>query len=103
MIIRRTSTVVVAVLFFALVLLAQKPTDPSKRPPAKQVVTGKDAFADYTEQKPGVRRKLTVADLPEPNQQESVENHPRLVPRPESAWPEAPAGFKVTLFAEIGR
>jgi glucose/arabinose dehydrogenase len=66
---------------------------------AQQTITGQAAFADYTQQKPGVRRKITVADLPEPNPSESVDNGPTLVPRPEGAWPIAPAGFKVQLYA----
>ena len=33
---------------------------------AQQTVTGQAPFADYSHQKPGVRRKITLADLPEP-------------------------------------
>ena len=66
---------------------------------AQQTITGQAAFADYTQQKPGVRRKITVADLPEPNPSESVDNGPTLVPRPAAAWPIAPAGFTVQLYA----
>ena len=66
---------------------------------AQQTITGQAAFADYTQQKPGVRRKITVADLPEPNPSESVDNGPTVVQRPEDAWPIAPAGFKVQLYA----
>jgi len=62
-------------------------------------LTGQAAFADYSKQVPGAHRKITVADLPEPNSAESVDNGPKLVPRPEGAWPIAPAGFKVTLYA----
>src|SRR5918992_1189026 len=46
-----------------------------------------------------VRRRITVADLPKPYATESVDNGPRLVPRPADAWPKAPAGFKVEEFA----
>jgi glucose/arabinose dehydrogenase len=66
---------------------------------AQQTITGQAAFADYTQQKPGVRRKITVADLPEPKPSESVDNGPTLVQRPEGAWPIAPAGFTVQLYA----
>jgi hypothetical protein len=66
---------------------------------AQQTVTGQAAFAGYSQQKPGIRRKITVADLPEPNPDESVDNGPVLVKRPEGAWPIAPAGFKVQLYA----
>ena len=41
---------------------------------AQQTITGQAAFAGYDQQKPGVRRKITVADLPEPDPAESVDN-----------------------------
>ena len=66
---------------------------------AQQPVTGQAAFADYSQQKPGALRKITVGDLPEPNPSEAVDNGPTLVPRPDGAMPVAPAGFRVTLYA----
>ena len=63
------------------------------------VLTGQAAFTDYNQQKPGVRHKITLADLPEPNPSEAVNNTAHLIPRPANAWPIAPAGFKVTLYA----
>lgn len=65
---------------------------------AQQTITGQAAFAGYSQQKPGVRRRITVADLPEPKPTESVDNGPTLVLRPQGAWPIAPAGFKVQLY-----
>ncbi len=64
------------------------------------VITGQAAFTDYTQEHPGVRRKITLADLPEPKESESVDNGPSVVPRPEGAWPVAPAGFKVEMYAQ---
>ena len=64
-----------------------------------QVSTGQAAFANYSEQKPGAYRHITLADLPEPNPAEAVDNTPHLIDRPQNAWPQAPAGFKVTLYA----
>ena len=64
------------------------------------VLTGQAAFADYTQEKPGTRRKITVADLPQPYATEAVEAGPHMVPRPQNAWPQAPAGFKVDLYAD---
>ncbi len=64
------------------------------------VITGQAAFTDYSQEHPGVRRKITVADLPEPQEEESVDNGPSLVPRPNGAWPVAPKGFKVDLYAQ---
>ena len=63
------------------------------------LLTGQAAFTDYTQQEPGVRHKITLADLPAPNEAEAVDNGPRVVPKPADAWPTAPAGFKVILFA----
>jgi glucose/arabinose dehydrogenase len=63
------------------------------------VLTGKAAFTDYRKEAPGVVRKITVADLPQPYATKSAGNSPDLVPRPSSAWPKAPAGFKVDLYA----
>src|SRR6202041_3164850 len=63
------------------------------------VLTGEAAFTDWNQEQPGVRHKLTVADLPGPHPEEAVNNGPHIVSRPENAWPIAPPGFKVTLYA----
>jgi glucose/arabinose dehydrogenase len=57
------------------------------------------AFADWDQQQPGARHKITVADLPSPAPQEAVNNTPHLIPRPKDAWPISLPGFKVTLYA----
>ena len=64
------------------------------------LLTGEDAKGDWTTDAPGVRRKITVKDLPAPYATDSVDNGPKVVKRPEDAWPQVPAGFKVNLFAE---
>ncbi|MGA7339801.1 MAG: PQQ-dependent sugar dehydrogenase [Terracidiphilus sp.] len=66
---------------------------------AQQTLTGPAAFADWSQQKPGVMRKITAADLPAPFASESVDNGPTVISRPKDAWPIAPAGFKVQLYA----
>ena len=63
------------------------------------VLTGQAAFTDWNQQHPGVRHKITLADLPEPKPEEAINNGPHLVARPSDAWPIAPPGFKVTLYA----
>lgn len=63
------------------------------------LLTGSAAFTDYDQQTPGLRHKITVTDLPEPKPEEAVNNGPHLVPKPPNAWPVAPPGFKVTLYA----
>jgi glucose/arabinose dehydrogenase len=66
---------------------------------ATPVLTGQAAFTDWNQQSPGIRHKITVADLPQPKPDEAVSNQPKVVPRPAGAMPIAPAGFTVTLYA----
>jgi glucose/arabinose dehydrogenase len=56
-------------------------------------------FTDYRFEKPGKIRKITLQDLPAPFATKSAGNGPELVPRPAKAWPRAPDGFKVGLYA----
>ena len=62
-------------------------------------LTGQAAFTDAAHEAPGTRRHLTVNDLPAPAESESVDNGPSMIPRPANAWPIAPKGFKVELYA----
>ena len=80
---------------FACFLLAQSSSSGSRQNP----ISGKQAFADFSQQNPGTFRKITVADLPEPHASKSVDNGPDEAARPANAWPQAPAGFKVQLYA----
>jgi glucose/arabinose dehydrogenase len=66
--------------------------------PRNPVLTGQAAFTDAAHEAPGTRRHLTVADLPDPAPEQSVDNGPNIVPRPANAWPIAPKGFKVELY-----
>jgi glucose/arabinose dehydrogenase len=56
-------------------------------------------FSDYRTQRPGAVHHIRAADLPPPGATESVDAGPRLVDRPKDAWPQAPKGFKVDLYA----
>jgi glucose/arabinose dehydrogenase len=73
--------------------------DAGRSVPSEPVLTGQAAFTDAAHESPGTRRHLTVADLPAPAPEQSVDNGPHLVPRPANAWPIAPKGFKVELYA----
>ena len=64
------------------------------------VLTGEAARGDWTTDAPGVRRLLTPADMDKPYETKSVDNGPKMVPRPEGALPKVPAGFKVSEFAK---
>ncbi len=59
----------------------------------------KAPFTDYRFQKPGTIRHITLKDLPAPFATQSASNGPRVVARPQNAWPKAPNGFKVSLYA----
>ena len=82
--------VVVVVAVAAISLGAQTKQSP---------VTGQAAFADWSQEKPGTLRKISISDLPEPDPAQSVRAQPHIVARPEKAWPVTPPGFKVTLYA----
>ena len=66
---------------------------------------GAAAFDAWRDDAPGVRRRITVADLRTPatgTDTEKPDNNFRasVVPRPEGAMPKAPEDVKVTLFAK---
>jgi glucose/arabinose dehydrogenase len=74
------------------------------------VMTGAKAFTNTASLSPGLARKITAQDLPQPNA-------PMILPRvrmylglgfarpgkrPENAIPKAPAGFKVNIYVASG-
>ena len=63
--------------------------DPPPKPP----------FTDFRYEQPGKVRKITLGDLPAPYATPSADNGPDVVARPANVWPQAPAGFKVELYA----
>jgi len=66
----------------------------------KNVITGKAAFLSAKDLKAGTYRKITVADLPEP--EKATPNFGQPAKRPEGAMPVAPEGFTVSLYAHDG-
>lgn len=69
-------------------------TAPAVKDPSPQA-----PFTDFRYEAPGTIRKITVHDLPEPYTTKSSNNGAELVARPPNMWPQAPAGFKVELYA----
>ncbi len=63
------------------------------------LLTGPAAMGDWTTDAPGVRRRITVADLPPPYATPSAGNDAHVIARPDGAWPQAPAGFRVQQYA----
>jgi glucose/arabinose dehydrogenase len=57
-------------------------------------------FTDYRFEHPGNTRRITVDDLPAPFATASAANAATVVTRPQDAMPQAPAGFKVGLYAQ---
>src|SRR5690349_16937243 len=85
------------ILVLAFSLNGQSRPGPGK--PPHKILTGQAAYADYAQQKPGIFRKLTLADLPQPFATESALNEAEIVARPSGALPEALPGFKVELYS----
>ena len=72
-----------------------------RRAPAStgRLLTGQAAYGDWSTDAPGVRRRITLGDLPAPHATPSVDHGANMAPRPDGVLPKAPAGFKVELFA----
>src|SRR5436309_8919283 len=64
------------------------------------VLTGKAAMGDWTKDVPGVRRKITIQDLPSPSSNILAINLPRVARRPADARLRVPPGFKIDLYAD---
>jgi glucose/arabinose dehydrogenase len=80
-------------VFMGAVGVAQSAPNPATAPPPAP------PFTDFRYEKPGVTHKILPADMPKPMATKSATNGPRLIDRPKNAWPVAPPGFKVELFA----
>src|SRR6266581_9041783 len=64
------------------------------------LLSGKAAIGDWKSDAPGVRRKITVADLPPPSSNILAINRARVVNRPAGVPLRVPSGFKIELYAE---
>jgi glucose/arabinose dehydrogenase len=85
--ITHSSLLTLPIIAFVVAVAADKAANPT--PP----------FTDYRYEKPGMFHKITPSDLPAPYATQSASNWAKVVDRPANAWPQAPAGFKVELFA----
>jgi glucose/arabinose dehydrogenase len=57
-------------------------------------------FTDFRFEVPGAVHEIAVSNLPAPFATSSAGNAPTIVARPADAWPKAPNGFKVGLYAD---
>jgi glucose/arabinose dehydrogenase len=94
-----TASALIGLTAFIFSISARGASDAARTVPRQPVLTGQAAFTDAAHESPGTRRHLTVADLPAPAPEQSVDNGANVVPRPAGAWPIAPKGFKVELYA----
>jgi glucose/arabinose dehydrogenase len=92
------SLLIVFIVSVASVCQSARTKDDSRG--SKRVLTGAEALGDWTTDAPGVRRHITLADLPEPYATKSAMNQPKGIPRPAGAMPRVPDGFKVDVFAD---
>ena len=65
-----------------------------------RTLTGAAAFGDWRIDAPGLRFRITPADLPPPGASPAIANPPETVARAPGALPKAPFGFTVETFAE---
>jgi glucose/arabinose dehydrogenase/cytochrome c2 len=72
--------------------------EPKPAPAAGTLLTGEQAFGDFQSDAPGVRRRITLADLPAPFATDSARNSPGIADPPAGAAPLVPAGFRVDRF-----
>ena len=56
-------------------------------------------FSDYRSQSPGRSHQIGLHDLPPSYATPAADSPAQAVKRPPKAWPQAPAGFAVTLYA----
>jgi glucose/arabinose dehydrogenase len=78
---------------------------PAAAAPARPLLTptpikGAMVGADYRNERAGATHHFRAVDLPPPHATASVDNGSRVIDRPASAWPQAPRGFKVELYAD---
>jgi glucose/arabinose dehydrogenase len=65
-----------------------------------KLLSGTAAMGDWTRDAPGVRRRITVNDLPPPSSNVLAINLARVVARPGEAQLQVPPGFKVEIYAD---
>src|SRR5881296_1901192 len=64
-----------------------------------RLIIGKAAMGDWTSDAPGVRRKITVEDLPAPGSNMLAINRAHVVKRPADAQLRVPPGFTIEWYA----
>ena len=99
---RRSFLGILAILFIALLSAVAYRTVSAARELRVLTQTSDQSgpFTDYRTEKPGNVHRISTADLPKPYATKAVDNSAHVVSRPSNAWPQAPDGFKVELYAQ---
>ena len=82
-------TILLATLLASNCAFAQADSQPGK------MLRGQEALGDWRDDAPGVRRLITLADLPDVGQE--TPNAVELVPLPSGVRPQVPKGFSVEM------
>jgi glucose/arabinose dehydrogenase len=85
--------------FFVALILVAPTAFAAESDMSGRLLTGKAAMGDGTTDAPGVRRKITVDDLPPPGSNALAINPPRVVERPSGVQLHIPPGFKIDIFS----
>src|ERR1700724_3089447 len=64
-----------------------------------KLFTGQAAMGDWTSDAPGVRRRISVDDLPPPSSNILAINPPHVINRPAGTQLQVPPGFKIETYA----
>jgi glucose/arabinose dehydrogenase len=88
-------------IFFAAAFSVAAPVGAAAE--SNGLLTGKAAMGDWKSDAPGVRRKITVADLLPPRSNILAINRARVVNRPAGVPLRVPPSFKIELYAEAFR
>src|SRR6266550_5153313 len=95
---RHRDDFVFCAIFIAVSLGAAVPNGTA--PDKGELLTGRAAMGDWKSDAPGVRRKITVQDLPPPTSNILAINRARVVNRPGGVPLRVPSGFRIELYAE---
>ena len=96
----RQATIIAFGLLILLLAVSRIQSAPPQAGAAAKADAQNGPFFDAREARPGKMHKITAADLPAPYATPSGRMFSRPVPRPADVWPQAPAGFKVQLYAD---
>jgi glucose/arabinose dehydrogenase len=93
------ATALAACGLFAFSTIAPAQITPGQTDDSAPLRKGVAAMGDFSSDAPGVRRVISVGDLPAPYATASARNMAFIVRRPDGALPKVPSGFTVDLLA----